>query len=150
MIGFIVWVLVNGWLRRMRLKLTADFQSKLLDRIGSLSDLNDFVQTEGGKKLLDGLAFQLPSTRPHESILRTIQVGIVLLSLGAAFVLLRLYFGTKYSAYGDYEVLTIVGAIGLSLGVGFLISAAASYGLSRRLGVFDQNRQSRPADVRLG
>jgi len=135
MIGFVVWVLSTGWLRRSRLRLTSEFQNKLLERIGSLNDLNDFLRTEGGKKLMDGLAFDLPSTRPQDSILRTIQLGIVCVSLGLGFLLLRVYFGSRYSDFGDYEVLTIVAAIGIALGVGFLASAAVSYRLAGKMGV---------------
>ena len=135
MIAFVVWVLTTGWVRRSRLRLASEFQNKLLERIGSLNDLNDFLRTEGGKKLMDGLAFDLPSTRPQDSILRTIQLGIVCVALGLGFLLLRVYFGARYADFGDYEVLTIVAAIGIALGVGFLASAAVSYRLAGKMGV---------------
>jgi hypothetical protein len=143
MIGFVVWVLTTGWFRRSRLKLASEFQNKLLERIGSLNDLNEFLQTEGGKKLMDGLAYDMPSTKPQDSILRTIQLGIVCGSLGASFLLLRLYFGRAYADFGDYEVLTIVAAIGLALGVGFLLSAIVSYQLGARMGVFNRGDAAR-------
>src|SRR5262245_15972407 len=143
MAGFVVWVLTTGWLRRSRLKLTAEFQHKLLERIGSLNDLNEFLQTDSGKKLMDGLAFELPSTRPQDSILRTIQLGIVCGMLGAGFVFLRVYFGHVYADFGDYEVLTVVAAIGIALGLGFLLSAAVSYQLGGRMGVFNRSHVTR-------
>jgi hypothetical protein len=129
MIGFVVWVVVGGWLRRLRLKTTAEFQTKLLDRISSLSDLNEFLQTEGGKKVMEGLTFELPSVRPHESLLRTIQLGIILLALGVGFLVLRVYFGARYA-------------------IGFLLSAAVSYRLAGKLGVLDRGRGRLPSDVR--
>ena len=44
--------------------------------------------------------------------------------------------------YVDYEitqVLFVIGTIGVSLGIGFALAAAASYLLSQKLGLFDTN-----------
>lgn len=147
MIGFIIWVVVNGWQRRLRLKLTTEFNSKLLDRIGSVKDFNDFLQTDGGAKFMDSLTVERSSSRPQDSILRATQMGIVLMMLGFGVLTLGWYFTLRYAGSGDFEVLTIVGGIALSLGLGFLISAAASYRLARVLGVFDRpERRSGPGD----
>lgn len=136
LVGFIVWTLVAGWQRHYRLKVTSSFNTKLLDRIGSIKDLNEFLQTESGAQFMDNLTVERQTTRPQEGILRAIQIGIVLVTLSLGFLALRWYFAARYAAVGDdFEILTIVGAIALSLGVGFLISAAASYRLARTLGV---------------
>jgi hypothetical protein len=136
--GFIVWTLVAGWQRHYRLKVTNSFNTKLLDRIGSIKDLNEFLQTESGAQFMDNLTVERQTMRPQEGILRAIQIGIVLVTLSLGFLGLRWYFAARYAAVGDdFEILTVVGAIALSLGVGFLISAAASYRLARTLGVLD-------------
>lgn len=136
--GFIVWTLVAGWQRHYRLKVTNSFNTKLLDRIGSIKDLNEFLQTESGAQFMDNLTVERQTTRPQEGILRAIQIGIVLVTLSLGFLGLRWYFAARYAAVGDdFEILTVVGVIALSLGVGFLISAAASYRLARTLGVLD-------------
>ena len=137
MLGFIIWVLVSGWQRRLRLKLTTEFNNKLLDRIGAIKDFNDFLQTEGGAKFMDSLTIERSATRPQDSILRATQMGIVLLTLGLGVLTLGSYFTARYSGSGDFEVLTVIGVIAVSLGGGFLISAAASYRLARTLGVLD-------------
>jgi hypothetical protein len=36
MLAFIVWTIVNAWQRRQHLKLITDFNSRLLERIGSV------------------------------------------------------------------------------------------------------------------
>jgi len=138
MVGFIIWVLVNGWQRRLRLKLMTEFNNKLLDRIGSVKDFNDFLQTDGGATFMDSLTVERSSARPQESILRAVQIGIVLAMLGLGLLALDWYFTVRYAA-GDTEVLTVIGVIALSLGLGFLISAAVSYRLARILGVLDRN-----------
>ena len=140
MIGFVIWVLVNGRQRSLRLKLTTEFNSKLLDRIGSVKDFNDFLQTEGGVKFMDSLTVERSSSRPQDSILRATQIGIVLIMLGLGVLALGAYFTERYAGAGagDFEVLTVVGGIALSLGLGFLISAGVSYRLARALGVLDR------------
>src|ERR1700681_1423254 len=104
MVGFVSWVVVNGWQRRLRLKLTTEFNSKLLDRIGSVKDFNEFLQTEGGAKFMDGLTIERRSPRPQDSILRASQIGIVLIALGCGFLVLDWYFGVRYASAGDTEV----------------------------------------------
>jgi hypothetical protein len=136
-IGFVIWTLVNAWQRRLRLRLTTEFNSKLLDRIGSVKDFNDFLQTEGGAKFMDSMTVERSSSRPQDSILRASQIGIVLIMLGVGVLTLGWYFTTRYAGSGDFEVLTVIGVIAASLGLGFLISAGASYRLARMLGVLD-------------
>src|SRR5580658_6564179 len=80
MIGFIIWVVVTGWQRRLRLKLTTEVNSKLLDRIGSVKDFNEFLQTAGGATFMDSLTVERSATRPQDSILRASQIGIVLVT----------------------------------------------------------------------
>jgi hypothetical protein len=138
MVAFCVWTLVNAWQRHMRLKLMREVNSKLLDRIGSVKDFNEFLQTEGGTRFMDSLTVERLTTRPQDSILRAIQIGIVLLVLGLGFLGLGSYFSARYGASGDdFEVLTVVGVIAGSLGLGFLISAAASFRLAKSLGVLE-------------
>src|SRR5262245_31089223 len=96
MIGFIIWVLATSWQRRLRLKLTTDFNSKLLDRIGSIKDFNDFLQTEGGARFMDSLTVERPTARPLDGILRATQIGIVLVMLGLGFFGLGWYFTLRY------------------------------------------------------
>ena len=75
-IGFVVWTLVNAWQRRLRLKLTSEFNTKLLDRIGSVKDFNDFLQTEGGTKFMDTLTVERSLSRPQDGILRASQIAL--------------------------------------------------------------------------
>src|ERR1700681_3762783 len=77
MVGFIIWVLATSWQRRLRLKLTTEFNSKLLDRIGSIKDFNEFLQTESGARFMDGLTIERQISRPQDGILRASQIGIV-------------------------------------------------------------------------
>ena len=136
LIGFSISVLVNAWQRRLRIRLMSEVNNKLLDRIGSVKDFNDFLQTEGGTRFLDSLTVERETSRPQDSIFRAIQFGIVLLTLGLGFLTLGWDFAARYGTTGDdFEVLTVIGVIAGSLGLGFLISAAASFRLAKTLGV---------------
>ena len=140
MIGFITWVLAQSWQRRVHLKLATDFNTRLLDRIGSVKDFSDFLQTEGGTKFMDALTVERAAARPTDGILRAVQIGIVLLMLGLGLLALAWYFTARSTNFDDYEGLTIIGVIAVSLGVGFVLAATASYRLARTLGVLDGNR----------
>jgi len=146
-ISFVVWLVVSAWQRRMRMKVTTEFNTKLLDRIGSIKDFNDFLQTDGGARFMDSLTVERSAARPVDGIVRANQAGTVLTTLGVGLLGLRWHFIARYPEAGDFEVLTIIGAVALSLGVGFFLSGILSYRLSKKLGLLEgQNRvESRTA-----
>ena len=125
-IGFIVWVLVTGWQRRQHIRVMTDFNNKLLDRMGSVKDFSDFLQTDGGAKFIDRVT--AGGTRPaiRWTILRSLQTGLVLFALGIGLILLAWILRSDFP-YGENHVFSVTGTIALSLGVGFLLSAGASY-----------------------
>ncbi len=129
MVGWIVYVIVEGRRRRERLKVFTDFHTRLLDRIGSAKEFGEFLQTDGGVRFLDSLSVE-PS-RPAERIIRAMQVGVVMLALGVALLILGRVFTH------DAEGFIVSGAIFFSLGVGFLLSTGTSYYLSRKMGLVD-------------
>jgi hypothetical protein len=129
-IGFVVWVAITGWQRRQRLRLITDFNSRLLDRLGSVKDFSEFLQTEAGAQFMHSMADERPTSGTHDRILRAVQLGMILLSLGGG--LLFLGEGTSID---DHHTFTVFGTIALSLSGGFLLSALASYRLASALGV---------------
>jgi len=131
-IGFIVWVLINGWQRRQQVRLLTDFNSRLLERIGSVKDFSEFLQTDGGAKFMDRVTASGTPPDIRMTILRAVQTGLVLLALGAGLLLLAWILRARWP-YGDADVFTITGVIALSLGVGFLLSGGASYRLASSL-----------------
>lgn len=139
-VAFVVWILVNARMRRLQLKAVSEFNIKLLDRIGSIKDFNDFMQTEGGAKFMNSLtASTVPQqmTAPGNRIILASQVGIVLSALGLGFLLLQATLAGE-GAFG----FTVIGAIALSIGLGFLISAGVSYWLAKQLGVLGDARET--------
>jgi hypothetical protein len=128
-IGFIVWVAINGWQRRQQVKVLTDFNSRLLERIGSVKDFSEFLQTDGGAKFMDRVTAGGTPLDIRMSILRAVQTGVVLLALGGGLLLLAWILRARFP-FGESEVFTITGVIALSLGVGFLFAGGASYRLA--------------------
>jgi hypothetical protein len=128
-IGFVVWVMVNGWERRQQVRVLTDFNSRLLERIGSVKDFSEFLQTDGGAKFMDRVTAGGTPPDVRMTILRSVQTGLVLLTLGTGLLVLSALFRREYP-YGETEVFTVTGVIALSLGFGFLLSGGASYRLA--------------------
>ena len=131
-IGFVVWVIVGGLQRRQQIRVMTDFNSQLLERLGSVKDFSEFLATDGGAKFIDRVT--AGGTRPEirMTILRSAQTGLVLLALGVGLILLPGILRVELP-YGDTYGFTVSGTIALSLGVGFLLSAGASYSLARAM-----------------
>ncbi len=138
MTGFIVWIVMSAWGRRAQMKATADFNAGILNRISSLKDFSDFVQTEQGAKFMDSLTAERASSGPRDRVIRTTHVGIIVTMLG-----LGLLFMARHLQSDDGM---FVAGITLSLGLGFLISAGVSYWLAKSLGVLPPDGPGRPAE----
>jgi len=133
MIGFIVKTVADGRRRREHLKTVTEFHNRLLDKLGSVSDFAQFLQTDGGSRFLDTLSSERGSSGPRDRIMRAVSVGIVLGALGLGLLLIG--FWVPFDDEGGFRIL---GAVCLSLGVGFLLSSVASYRVAKSLGVLDE------------
>jgi hypothetical protein len=143
-IAFVIHTLVDARLRRLHMKAAMDFNLRLLDRIGSIKEFNDFLQTEGGMKFMNSLTTSVPpkaASSPSHRILLASQIGTVLTVLGIGLLSLQGALAQSDEAVG----FIITGVIALSIGVGFLVSAGVSFWLARQLNVLD----ARDANGRL-
>jgi hypothetical protein len=129
-IAFIVWTIASNWQRNRHLREMTAFHARIIDRMGSIKDFNDFLQTSGGLQFMNAITADKGPTGPRERILRAVQTGIVLSSVGGGCLALSGMF-----QYEASDLFTVAGVILLSLGIGFLLAAGAAYGLSKRLGV---------------
>lgn len=148
--AFLVFLVVTGviiWLIRMvveqrrwgRLsRIQAEVHGKLMDRFSSNEELMAYVQTASGRRFLESgpspLAEAGPAmSAPFARIVWSVQAGVVLAAggLGMTYVSNRLTDEPSQFFY-------VVGVVTLALGLGFALSAAAAYVLSRRLGLFNQ------------
>jgi hypothetical protein len=141
-VGWIIWVIATN-IRMTKLgRVQAQMQASLLERLGSSQELLAFLQTETGRRLLEAPP---PAPEPRRSpigrILTSVQAGIILAALGGAF------FATSGAYFGTAASFQVLGFVGVCLGAGFLVSAAATYILSKSWGLLDQPA-ARPAGGR--
>lgn len=142
LIGYVVWVSVTAVQRRQRLKLMTDFHGKLLDRLGTVKDFGEFLHTPAGSRFMQDLASEPVTTGPKDRILRAAQLGIVLFCVGGGFLLVS-FFWSPFAPESGQNGFATVGVIAVSLGVGFMISAFASYRLAGVLGLLDRTGDTR-------
>jgi hypothetical protein len=141
-ICFVVWTVASTWQRNRHVREMAAFNARIVDRMGSIKDFNDFLQTPGGAQFLSTVTADRGPAGPRDRILRAVQTGIVLSSLGGGCLLLSEMFREEPS-----DMFMALGIILLSLGIGFLLAAGAAYGLSRHLGVLHAQNTGAPINV---
>jgi hypothetical protein len=131
--------LTRYYLQRKAMAIQAEFQSKLLDKFGTSPELLNYLQSDAGTRSLQVPA--LERSNPYSRILGAVQTGIILGTLGAAFLFL------EGRVAGGGEGFVIVGALGLALGVGFLASGMVAYTLSKSWGLINGRKEESPLDV---
>jgi hypothetical protein len=131
-ISWVIWVVSNSWQRRQHTRLVVDFNNRVLERLGSMREFSDFLHSEGGERLMRVLTSERGSSGPRERILAAVQSGVVVGTVG-----LGLLFLAGRTTGDAHEVLTIVSAIVLSLGIGLMLSSMASFWVARNLGMFE-------------
>lgn len=120
-------------------KIQADVHTKLMDRFSTNEELLTYVQTPSGRRFLESgpspLQEMTPSlAAPFSRILWSVQLGAVLLVGGMGL----LFLSGRPSFPEAREFFYIAGCLASALGAGFVVSAAAAYFLSRRLGLLDR------------
>lgn len=133
--GFFSWLvwMVFSTIRRYKIaKLQAEVQTKLLEKVGSGQELLAYAQTETGKTLLESLRVEAPA--PYTRIIGALQTAIVMISLGVAFLVLR------GRVSGANEGFLVFGTLLTVMGMGFAMSSAASYYLSKSFGLLNGRR----------
>ena len=133
-----VTIIVEAVRRQRQLRLATEFHGRLLERIGSVKELAEFLSSEGGARFLDSLTIERAG-RPQTRILQALQSGIVLGALGVGLLAITWIRSFSVEARDD---LMLFAAAALSVGVGLLLSAAASYVVSKRLRLLDDNEKA--------
>ncbi len=116
------------------LRTQADLYNRLLEKFSTATEFVDYLKSDSGQKLIDEITIK--NTSVTAKILSSIQKGIILSLGGAGLLILGNIFGSQMG--GDlYMVLTVAGTIGIMIGIGFLISTAISYRISKSLGLLE-------------
>jgi hypothetical protein len=126
------------WLRVS--KTHTDTHTKLLDRLTSNEDLMAYMQSSAGRRFLEAAPLPLGAgpralSAPIGRILWSVQAGCVVAFGGAGLIIASRRFAA-HPTLSEIELpFFLVGATGVAIGAGFVVSAIIAYGLSRRLGL---------------
>lgn len=126
-------------------KVNAEVHNKILDRFGSNEELLAYVDSPAGRRFLEATPIT-PNAAPPRSIsapygrmLLSVQVGVILIALALGFLVI------SGRAIDEVQpVLTSLAVLGFCLGLGSILSAAASYVISRKLGLLQEAHAPRP------
>jgi hypothetical protein len=124
--GWIIYLTV-GLIRRRQ---QGAMQKHLLDRFSSAQDFAQFMQSPAGQKYVTG--FTDVVTSPRNSILSSVRTGCVLAFAGMGCI------AGSNSLLVTFHVGWVVGWIASAAGIGFLVSAAISYFLAKKLGIREE------------
>jgi hypothetical protein len=100
--------------------------------MGTMTEFSQFLNTEGGQKLLGTVGTD--GGFAHQRVLRAFQSGIVMLCLGIGIFL---YLSDVRVETDTYESVGFVGTVSAAVGIGLLISGYVSFKLSRRMGLIN-------------
>jgi len=133
--GWAVWVIAVNIRRSRSSKQILELHSRLLDRFSGNQDLIAFLEGESGRRYFEALESDVRD--PLSRVLNGIQLGVVLTLLGLALIVIRPVQADEVAR----NVLQTIGIPAIALGLGFLISSAISYHLSKSWGLLDKNRR---------
>lgn len=116
-------------------KLQSEVHGRLIDKFSTNQELASYMETDAGRRFLEAapIAVNLENGRRVPSavarVLTPLQVGIVMVLLGAGLLALR-------HASPDMDVpMLVFGMIILMPGIGFILSAGITWLLAARLGL---------------
>lgn len=137
----LVWIIrifVDSRRWNRTFKQQSEIHGRLIEKLGTSQDLVAYMETEAGKRFLMNspsaadleIGQRMPNTVSR--VLTSLSSGIVLALVGVGFLLLR-------NAGPDTpEPMLIVGTLLLMPGIGFILSAGATWVLARRLGLMPE------------
>jgi hypothetical protein len=131
MVGFIVYVIVDGFRRRSQAKMVAEFHARLLDRIGSAKEFGDFFASDAGKRFMDSLS-STDGGSPYLRILRSVQTGLVMLALGVGLFILT---DQRTFSLEAMDGLVVTATVTAAIGAGLVVSTVITYLLSWQMGL---------------
>jgi hypothetical protein len=139
-VSVIIWLVRAGidyrrWLRAIRIQ--TDAHMKVVDRLASNEDLMVYLQSPAGQRFLSSSPVAIDATpqavsAPLNRILWSVQAGVVLTASG-----IGLWFARQNVIEEAAQPLYVIAILAIALGIGFVVSALLSYGLSRQLGLIN-------------
>ena len=120
------------------IRAQAEAHVKLMEKLASSQELLSYMETEAGKHFLQLVAVGAERPRgpqfPFGRILWSVQAGLTVLFAGLGLLFVR----TRVTEPGSSDGFLVLGTLAVVIGLGFLVSAAASYVISKHLGLLER------------
>jgi len=112
-------------------KVHEDVHTKLIDKFASGQELTAYMESDAGRRLLEWTPPSIEGRMPFAAgrILWSLQAGLILALAGVGLLSVRHYVPDAA------QPLLVFGMLGLTIGMGFCLSAIVSYGISKHLGL---------------
>ncbi len=137
LLGFlwIIRTLVENRRWNQSFKMHQELHTRLIEKFAAGEDFGAYLQSDAGRRLLEWAPPALDTAsrggvNPVARILWSVQAGVVLLLVGVGLLVIRGQLGER-----DLAPMLVFGTLGVTLGVGFIVSALVSYRLSQHLGL---------------
>jgi len=121
LVGLTFSVLSNTLRRKQQYAI----HTRLLEKFTSSQDFSTFLQTPGGQQYVKSLMED--DSKPGQTIVNSVRSGIIIAVVGGGLFVASFFLKNQGAG--------ISGLMLLLVGVGFILSAAASYKLSFKLGL---------------
>ncbi len=138
--ALIIWLIrtfldYRRWTRLTRIQ--TEVHTKLMDRLTANEELLAYVQSAAGQKFLESAPISLEEAprrigAPMGRILLSVQAGIVAIAAGIGLQLVSWHFLVEVQ-----QSVQVFGILAVTLGIGFLLAAGASYLISWKLGLVE-------------
>jgi hypothetical protein len=137
LLGWLIRTLVDYRRWNRQTSAQTELHTKLVDRFTANNDLLAYVQSPAGARFLQSTPIALDAAprsmgAPLGRILWSVQGGVVLIAAGIGLWIVGARIGSDAS-----QAIEALGVIAVALGVGFAVSAAISFLISRRLGLIE-------------
>lgn len=135
LIAFLTWTFVSARNHRIASEHKAKLQERMLERFSLAAEFAEFLHTPEGSKYLSTFT-EAPTGNPIHKTLDSVRAGLVI-----AMTAIGLIVAGYASGYEHDGGTLAIGLLGLFLGLGFLMSAVATYGLGRKWGMIGDDRR---------
>ena len=129
LVGFSTWILSRRGQERSRAQF--DLQRRMLEKFGSASEFVVFLDSDSGRKFLETVSSETQTQASR--IFGSIQKGAIFTLIGVVG------FGVVAYDPGDLVPLAVPSGISLAVGLGYLLSAFATYKLSKQWGLLPRS-----------
>lgn len=137
LVAWMMWLVFRGHQFRHQAELKrAECLQALLEKFSTSAEFLEFLSSPNGQKVLSTPA--LKTLNPRKSVLRFLQSGVVLIAIGAGFLLnaFLLRHETDINYVRKMLDLNYWGTFSCALGIGLLIVAGISQYLAAQWGLF--------------